>query len=848
MATNYGRRTVVFFEIDQPFCSLTYGESPCGAVLGVTGTRKCYNTLATCQDSGNFTPGTLQLRFARDDDRLALEHGPVIACLEEITTTPGRINLAGMEDNSSPFGSRESVSVQLRDFQWSDLHVDKYRLERTFVAGQKSAGYQIPAQAFPTFGARARTMPESDIAVGEFFGYDDPARAPFKRGTFWSRWLARNPYYTTMSCRVREGYAGDALENMRVRNYVLERIEGPVDGVVTITATDVFSRIEARKALAPHVSIGDLTADLTGSPATFSVTSGTGALTPAEGGYSTITGVTQGWVAIGRKEIIKVTRSGDVFTVVSRGQLGTLQQDHRQGDSVQLVLAFVAQLSHDIAYTLTTGYTTVSSALINKPGWDVLAASVTELFTAYIAEPTPVQDLLGELMVQAGFTIWPDVRTGMISYAALRSGAVSPSVTDRGWIVDGSFSHKRRTDQRVSQSIVYYRMRNPIIQLSDETNFGARVITPGPGASPYGTESLRKIYSRWITVGGQNTAVKCGNRIFAMYGDPPLEARFRTDALRAGELAEGSYFSLEAAEIQDDVGDVKPTAMAPVSIRRGENMEEVEAKSVRFSEAAEDGVRRIFIDSDEYNLNLRTLHDLQYPAPVGDEVIQFIIQAGITIGSTSTSTKALRTGDWPAGVSLSMDIHGRLRGKGGRGGNGSTAISDLNGGAGENGGDALEATYPITIDNADGKIWAGGGAGGAGGSGYSTFGLSVVYAQAGGAGGGAGIDPGLGGTRSTVTVPPPGGVGSGTYTGVDGNAAGDVAGGAGGAGGSGSGIAAGTGGTGGAPGMDGTAGAACTGGNAGNGAGGAAGAKGNYIVGNSFVTWTSLGDVRGGVA
>ena len=92
---------------------------------------------------------------------------------------------------------------------------------------------------------------------------------------------------------------------MRIRHYLVDRIKGPNDGAVTLTAIDLFSKIEARKALAPHVSIGSLTGAITGLPGTFAVTTDTGNLTPGGRGVSTITGGVGGWVSVGAKEILR---------------------------------------------------------------------------------------------------------------------------------------------------------------------------------------------------------------------------------------------------------------------------------------------------------------------------------------------------------------------------------------------------------------------------------------------------------------------------------------------------------------------------------------------------------------
>lgn len=48
------REPLVVVELEQDQCRLIYGESPCAAVLGTTGVRKCYNTRSTCQDTENY--------------------------------------------------------------------------------------------------------------------------------------------------------------------------------------------------------------------------------------------------------------------------------------------------------------------------------------------------------------------------------------------------------------------------------------------------------------------------------------------------------------------------------------------------------------------------------------------------------------------------------------------------------------------------------------------------------------------------------------------------------------------------------------------------------------------------
>lgn len=53
-ASTPGREPLQIVELIQPRCGLTYGSAPCTAAVGVTGTRQCFNTRKTCQDSANY--------------------------------------------------------------------------------------------------------------------------------------------------------------------------------------------------------------------------------------------------------------------------------------------------------------------------------------------------------------------------------------------------------------------------------------------------------------------------------------------------------------------------------------------------------------------------------------------------------------------------------------------------------------------------------------------------------------------------------------------------------------------------------------------------------------------------
>lgn len=535
-----------------------------------------------------------------------------------------------------------------------------------------------------------------------------------------------------------------------------------------------------------------------------------------------------GHVRIG-DESIAFTRVGDVLTFTTRPALGSTASEHKAEDLVQLVLTYTADVAVDIIYDLLVTYSEIPAASIPKATWDLLAADLTTLYTANITEPTPVNQLIAELEEHAGLTVWAEVSTGEIPLAVLRPSATSVVVDDDKWIIDGTLSLPRQDEKRVSRVEVHYGLINPNEDLDDARNYRSRYITPDlPAESPtqYGTMARRVIKSRWIPQFGRAAAAEIGERILAIYRDPPREARFSIHSSRAGELELARSFNLRVAQNQDATGEILDLVMVPVKLERGLDRIDCTAQEIKFTggEGLGGNDRTVYLENDDFNLNLRTIHDSQFAVPTGGETVTFLCVGGFTCGSTSTSQPAMDTGDWPVGVTLNLITAGyRIQGKGGRGGTGRKSPGAVAETAGEAGGDALLVRYPINIDNLDGEIWGGGG-GGAGGAGQTV--PTVPVPNGGDGGGGAGTEAGPGGPSASAGTADAGGAhqagsgAAGTYS---------------------------DGGDGGGPGLAGQASAPATVGPSPS-AGAAGGNPGRYVVGDTLVTWLNNGDRRGGVA
>ena len=245
-------QALTYVEIDVDYCANVYGTSPCTAALGVTGEKKCFNSLKTCQDRGNFRNSPVTLRFAIDCDYLPKSIDVIAPTVTSVAFTPAAVSLG--ED----LGVRASVTVSFKDH------------------------------------------PSGDASTGLDKYYADRAYNPFNQGTFWGKFRARHPYLRGRSLRWVMGFVGQSLSEMETRHYIIDSFNGPTpDGRFTIVAKDLLKLADDDRAQAPFLSNGSLLADITNVATSMTVTpDGVGAE------YRT-----SGYVAIGGKEIVSYTRN-----------------------------------------------------------------------------------------------------------------------------------------------------------------------------------------------------------------------------------------------------------------------------------------------------------------------------------------------------------------------------------------------------------------------------------------------------------------------------------------------------------------------------------------------------------
>jgi hypothetical protein len=758
-----GREPFEVIEIDQDFCDNIYGASPCQAVL-YAGISKCYNTIGTCQDVANYDGTVLTLRFCTDTPNMPRDgkaYFPFLSGSPKVK--PAEINPGGAKRTSTALGKRATITVKFNDAPWSDKVVDPYQAERVSGAAQFDG-----------------------------VGYD-----PVERSTFWRKWKARNLYYLNRSMRYISGYVENGqIVDAVTRHFIITGFSGPdKNGGVTIEGQDVLYLAQRQKAEVPRANSGKLVSGISSSDTSFS-------LNPVGVGDEQYPA--SGWGRFG-SEVIEYTRSGDTFTVVNRGQYGTLAAAHDAGDSFQSCWVVDSKRPDQILFELLNEYSEIDASLLDTTQWAAEALDfLPNLYSGIVTEPTSVSDIIAELCEQMYFYVWFDERLNKVLIRSVRPAADETvyNIDEGSNIISGSVSVKDEPEQVITRVVINYAPADPTQGLDEVSNYRVTDIYGDlieEGQDRNRGSRTKVINSRWLQGGSAAAAEALGERLLARYKVPPRVITWQMDAKdRDAWVADFANITTFQIADQNGLNVPVPCQILSASEAQAGTTFSYTAQQFIFELPTAPNVRPLTQAVDRNDLVIRDWYNEVYgDEPNSSTIVNVTIRPLVVIGSSSTSTPAMQIGSWPSGAQILITIQSGAYIVG-RGGNGGAAEQP-----GLAGGLALNVDYPVSIENF-GVI--GGGGGGGGGS-RPVFG--------GPGGGGAGRDPGLaGGTGATSGSVETGGAGA-RRKGEDGGG--------------------GNGGNLGQPGMDAF----------GSTTDEPGGAAGGAITGSANITWINRGDVRG---
>lgn len=669
-------------------------------------------------------------------------------------------------DASSPITAAGASGVGITDTSADAINVGYFRVRSILGSLVETHRHAIstdflPREPFAVPDLVSISIQPTELSLGENLGTRTKVTAQlrdhrdadlgefFNNGMKWSKFRARELFRRGQPFRRIQKLLDTDTEE--TRHYILEAFNGPsISGVFTLVAQDAIKLADNDRAQCPVLTNGFLSATLAAAGTSFNIL-------PA--GQGDIDYSTSGFVVIGGKEVIQFTRVANAFTVTGgvagRGLFGTTAIAHAAEDRVQLCEFFNADDPATIIERLFTVFAGIDSALIPIADWLLeVDTYLDRLYTRLIVEPTGVNKLASELIEQAGLMVWPDEVSNTIKLQVLRGIPTTAFEYNQANTLGGSMGVQEQLDKRITQVWTYYGVRNVCEPLDQPNNYRSTLeVIDTEGQTEHGEAIIRKVFASWIPAFARSTAQRVNDLILGRFKTPPRKFSFavmRYSGIVEPSLGSGARISWWGSE--DELGIQHNVPIQITYVDPQADKFDVRAEEMLFTtlDTEQNRDRVITIDGNINNINLRSLHDNQYPEIVADDLgydgitVTFIIAADVIVGSATTALRAIDVGSWIVGVPLFLRIIGRGQGCGGRGGNGNAGGGE----PGQIGGVALYTRYPITLVN-EGELW--GGAGG-GGTGMTPTGAAGSFCG----GGGAGQVPGAGGVRSGSHVGQPG--------------------------------------------------------------------------------------------
>mgnify|MGYP003671645926 CR=1 FL=1 len=690
---------ISYIEIDLSRCSEVYSVGACAASIPATGTIKCFNCFATCQDKTNYNKEIVTSRHSTASGDLPINID-AIPDIKSISIKAAKLDLG------ESMGQRASISVTFGDGRYPD------------------------------------TGPEGDRYLADR-DYD-----PYTVGTYWGKFRARYPFTQGADIRLIRGDSNKTLAQMETRHFIVDSVAGPDSkGKFSLVAKDALKLTDGKKAQAPVLSQGELSADISASATSFTLLpTGVG-----NSGYPA-----NGFLNLSGDEIVSFTRSNDVMTIV-RAQFNTTAIEHETGARAQLCLRYVNQKVSTIIANLLIEYSNVPASYISISDWELEDdANINKLYSGLIAEPESASDLINELLLQTASTVWWDDVSKLIRFRALKAVGTGAATYSDDLILGGTFSAKDQNNKRVSQVWTYFGQINPLESLTDNKNYSrAQVNISIESQNNFeGTPSVKRIYSRWIGNLSRATAEKLNELILQRYSTAPRMIAFnlqKDDLLTIPSL--GSGYNVNTRNLQGATGANETMPIQVIQMKSSDSGYAVMGEEVLYSSSIipdDITIKTIPLETDYPDgidfYALAISPEFSESAPVTGDTYNFTLLSGKTIGSDSTSSSAIVTGTgWPVGVTINFINNGTVAGKGGPGGRGGSVNYYVAGKglAGGNGGDCISADYDLNIINNIGGIIGGGGGGGGGGGSVWYYdggpgGVPKIRGNITGSGGGAG--------------------------------------------------------------------------------------------------------------
>ncbi len=426
------RYPVTYVVITLDFCNNTFGSSPCTA----TG-AKCYNTYATCKDRANYSKGSKDYEFTSYNAPLPFMMGerPYIVSVKYLPTEI---------KTSLTISGRASITFQ--DEPDTDVGIDPYVSSRSSV-----------------------------------------------QGSFWKKFIARNPNYAGRRIRIYQGFHGLAKNEFEQKmEGVIDNISIKNDGKVVVELADILKTLSTIE-IPPKTSI-KLAADITDAQTSITLTGDDISMLDASDGY----------VRIGDEIIFYTTLSAGEITGCTRGYFGTTKSSHNKNDKVQKVRYYEPQSPYDILKTMLLTDAEIDASFVNSTAFtDLKTLDISMVnFSGIISEPTKLNTLYFEIIDLIDCKSWQgeDLKITIKKNLPNYPGRNYQVFTLDENIIAGSDNVDLNKESRKSRISIYWDKTaiGKVDEVASYSKLDIAVDAEGEGANMYNSSEEKTIYCRWL--------------------------------------------------------------------------------------------------------------------------------------------------------------------------------------------------------------------------------------------------------------------------------------------------------------------------------------------------------------